>query len=175
MWHSVPAAAIAAGLVYWLCSCPEQRTRLCKTGAMALGYIWHLVLDEINSVETTSRGRVRMKRSFGTALKFFSTSPWANISTYAKLIIVVGVIVFDGAAPFAHSHSEEGAQAGTTIDDPYGDGRGEQRYSPVAPPGSYPEDVYRRTVPVQPYAPAYGPPPPTQYPSAESPYRSPYR
>ncbi|MEX0613074.1 MAG: hypothetical protein WD229_13215, partial [Pirellulales bacterium] len=34
------------------------------------------------------RGRLRLKRSFGTAVKIWGDSLWANFSTYAKLAIL---------------------------------------------------------------------------------------
>ena len=47
----------------------------------------HLLLDEIYAVEWKG-GRWRFKKSFGTAMKLWGKSAWANISTYGKLIIV---------------------------------------------------------------------------------------
>ena len=118
MWHSIPAAAIAGLIVYLLCSCPDERLRLFKTGAIITGYLWHLILDEIYSVETTSMGRVRIKRSFGTAMKFYRSSAWANISTYAKLILL-SVAIFVDESPTLHdvhytdapAHSEPAHQS----------------------------------------------------------------
>ena len=118
MWHSIPAAAIAGLVTFWLCSCPEQHVQLYKAGAVVAGFVWHLILDEIYAVQ--ARGiRLRTKKSFGTALKMFSKSPWANISTYGKLIIMIAIVMnernaFHPAAsttpqPDAHSHPLEHA------------------------------------------------------------------
>ena len=52
----------------------------------------HLILDEIYAVEWTG-GRWRFKKSFGTALKLWGKSGWANISTYAKLLLVFTMIL----------------------------------------------------------------------------------
>ena len=88
MWHSIPAAATAALLGFLVCSCEDERVRWFKSGAVFLGFMSHLVLDEYYSFEV-KRGRLRVKRSFGTALKMWSTrSLWANISTYGKLVVV---------------------------------------------------------------------------------------
>ena len=62
---------------------------------MLLGYFWHLLLDELNSVESTGTGRVRLKRSFGTALKFFGQNPLANLCTYAVLCLVAYGIYYE--------------------------------------------------------------------------------
>lgn len=96
MFHSIPAALVVAGLAFLLTGCGNLELRYYKAGAVLLGYVSHLVLDEVYSVEF-SRGRFRLKRSFGTALKWWSRSLWANISTYAKLIVVVTAILSEPA------------------------------------------------------------------------------
>lgn len=88
MWHSLPACAIAGLAAYLVCSCEDSRLRMFKAGGVMLGFLSHLVLDEFYSLEF-KRGRFRIKRSFGTALKFFSKSGWANTSTYAKLAFMM--------------------------------------------------------------------------------------
>ena len=52
----------------------------------------HLMLDEIYAVEWKG-GRWRFKKSFGTAIKFWGDDSWANFSTYAKLAIVVAMVL----------------------------------------------------------------------------------
>ena len=61
--------------------------RAFKAGAVVAGFMSHLVLDEIWSINVRS-GRLNIKRSFGTAIKFWSKDRWANYSTYVKLAIV---------------------------------------------------------------------------------------
>ncbi len=87
MWHSIPAAVIVSLVIYVLCDCTDPRLRIFKTLAVFLGYVWHLVLDEIYAVDT-GQGRVRVKRSFGTALKLFGPNPVANVAVYAQLLAV---------------------------------------------------------------------------------------
>lgn len=95
MWHSVPAAVIAATLGFMLCSCHSSQLQWYKAIAVFLGFMSHLVLDELNSLEV-NRGRLRIKKSFGTAIKFWSRrSLWANVSTYGKLIIVLALAFGD--------------------------------------------------------------------------------
>lgn len=116
MWHSIPAAATAGLVTFWLCHCPELRVQLYKAGAVVAGFMWHLLLDEIYAVQATG-GRVRMKKSFGTALKMFSKSPWANISTYGKLFVMIAIVMNERNAlqpaasttpqPEVHSHQLE--------------------------------------------------------------------
>jgi hypothetical protein len=94
MWHSIPAALTAAMIAALIVSGAEFEQRLFKIVAVLLGYLTHLTLDEIYSVEA-KRGRIRLKKSFGTALKFWSNSRWANISTYAKLILFGALAIGD--------------------------------------------------------------------------------
>ena len=56
---------------------PDLAIRLFKAGAVSLGFLSHLVLDEIWSFQLRS-GRLNVKKSFGTALKFFGKDRWAN-------------------------------------------------------------------------------------------------
>ncbi len=95
MWHSIPAAAVV-GLIAFLCvSGSELPIRLFKSAAFVLGFLVHLVLDEIWSIEVR-RGRMRIKKSFGTALKFFTTKGlWPNLSTYGKLVALVALVIGD--------------------------------------------------------------------------------
>ena len=94
MFHSLPAAVVFGEIAFLLSSGDDERIRLFKAGAVVLGYMSHLVLDEIWSFQCRG-GRVRMKNSFGTALKLFGHDHWANISVYGKLLIFTAIILFD--------------------------------------------------------------------------------
>jgi hypothetical protein len=95
MWHSLPAAAIAGLVTFLLVSGVELPIRLFKSGAVVLGFLSHLVLDELSSVQVR-RGRLRIKHSLGTAIKLWTThSLWANVSTYGKLAALVALVFGD--------------------------------------------------------------------------------
>jgi hypothetical protein len=97
MFHSLPAAAIAGMLAYLICDSGVSTVRWFKAAGFALGYISHLALDELWSVEV--RGvSTRVKSSFGTALKLFGNNASANALCYGMLIIVALVVVQDRAA-----------------------------------------------------------------------------
>ena len=51
MFHSLPAAAIFGEIAFLLASGDDVRLRVYKAGAVVLGYLSHLVLDEIYSIE----------------------------------------------------------------------------------------------------------------------------
>ena len=86
MFHSIPAAIVFGELAYLLAA-GDLRLRLFKAGGVVLGYMIHLVLDEMYSVYYV-RGRMHVKKSFGTAIKLFDRHHvWPNVSAYAKLAL----------------------------------------------------------------------------------------
>jgi len=94
MFHSLPAAAIAAELAFVL-SCGDMTARLYKAGGVALGYCAHLLLDELYSVEWT-RGRLHLKRTLGTALKIFDTHKlWPNLIAYTQLALLSYLVIYE--------------------------------------------------------------------------------
>lgn len=82
MWHSIPAAMIAGLLAFLVCSSQDVSIRMFRAWAVFLGFMSHLVMDELYSVDLNGR---TLKRSFGTAMKFFGNNAWANVFTYLKL------------------------------------------------------------------------------------------
>ncbi len=92
MWHSIPAAAAAGMVTYVVCLSPEQEVRMMKAWAVVLGFLLHLLLDEIYSVDLIGR---RIKKSSGTALKFFGNNSGANLFAYANLVVLAVFIASD--------------------------------------------------------------------------------
>jgi hypothetical protein len=91
MFHSIPAAIIDGELAFLVASGPLE-LRIYKAGGVVLGYLVHLSLDELYSIEWY-RGRLRLKRSFGTALKMYSRKWWPNGSTYIKLVLLTLLVL----------------------------------------------------------------------------------
>ncbi len=94
MFHSLPAAAIFGEVAFLLAPGTDVRLRAYTAGAVVLGYVCHLALDELYSLEW-HRGRLRLKKSFGTALKMYSRKWWPNVSTYVKLALLTYVVVYE--------------------------------------------------------------------------------
>ncbi|MEM9643807.1 MAG: metal-dependent hydrolase [Planctomycetota bacterium] len=88
MWHSIPAACIAGLLAYLATPCVSEGVRVYKSLAVVTGFMVHLILDEIWSIDF-KLGRFRLKKSFGTALKFFGNNWFSNVTVYAKLFLLV--------------------------------------------------------------------------------------
>ena len=93
MFHSIPAGMIFAGLAFLICGGTDDlNVRYFKSGAVLAGFMSHLILDEIYSVEWRS-GAWRLKKSSGTAFKLWGDDGWANFTCYAKLLVVGGIIL----------------------------------------------------------------------------------
>lgn len=84
MYHSLPAMLIAGLCVYLAYHSPSRDLRVMLAGGVMLGFLSHLVLDEIYSVDW--RGvRIKLKSSAGSAVKFMSSSLAATATCYAIL------------------------------------------------------------------------------------------
>ena len=93
MFHSAPAALIFGSICFllvagrlgslWL----ELATGLAGT----VGYLVHLVLDELWSVDFDGR-RIRVKRSLGTALKLMGATPHHNLFTWGLAFGLGGLV-----------------------------------------------------------------------------------
>lgn len=94
MFHSLPAAVIAGQMAFLLCESESLNVRFLKAGAVVLGFMSHLILDEIWSVEF-NRGRMRLKSSFGTAIKLWGKTPGANMVAYTTVILLSFLAVND--------------------------------------------------------------------------------
>lgn len=103
MFHSLPAAAIAGLLTFLICQSQNLDDRYYKSFAVVLGFMSHLVLDEIWSVGV-KRGRLHIKSSFGTALKLRSHHAPADMTAYS-ILIVLGMIAFQDQEALQKSDS----------------------------------------------------------------------
>ena len=92
MWHSIPAALIAGMVTFLVCMSPELGVRLFKSWAVVLGFLSHLFLDEVYSIDL--RGR-RVKQSIGTAMKWYGNNRWANVIAYVNLALLAAIVCGD--------------------------------------------------------------------------------
>jgi LexA-binding, inner membrane-associated putative hydrolase len=101
MFHSIPALLIAGLIVFMLYDHDNQRVRWYLAGGAMLGFLSHLVLDELYAVDL--RGLVpRLNNFAGSALKLFSQSWTANAFTYAVLF-VLGAAAWKSAEPLQNN------------------------------------------------------------------------
>ena len=95
MFHSVPAMLIAGELGFLGYMSPDLRVKALMGASIAAGFLSHLVLDEVYSVEWSGR-RLRLKESAGSALKWSGTNWRANAVTYGLLFTLTYGIVVHG-------------------------------------------------------------------------------
>ncbi len=88
--HSLPTCAVWGALTYLYYPSPYHAIRVWMAGAVMLGFLSHLVLDEVCSVDLSDN---RVKRSFGTALKFWAPSAGSTLAIYAILFLLVRQII----------------------------------------------------------------------------------
>ena len=90
MFHSLPAAAIAGLVAFLAFGAEDPLRRYFISSAVVLGFLTHLVLDEVWSVKQGHFGP-KFKTSFGTALKCYGTEAWSNLLSYV-LVVALGVL-----------------------------------------------------------------------------------
>jgi hypothetical protein len=122
MFHSLPAAAIAGQVTFLAFGHDDPMRRYFISGAVVLGFLTHLVLDEIWSVRLGLFG-TKVKKAFGTALKFHGPVLWSNIVAYV-LVIALGLIAATDAArtermSLARQQMEQAARSYQTMPAPY--------------------------------------------------------
>jgi hypothetical protein len=113
MFHSIPAAVIAGLIGYLVCDSGAHLVHNYKAFAVGLGYLVHLILDEIWSVDVKN---ARVKKSFGTALKFFGENPGTTMMTYCLMTLLMMFAANEQTQPvtptaFARRHVETTMQA----------------------------------------------------------------
>jgi membrane-bound metal-dependent hydrolase YbcI (DUF457 family) len=84
MYHSIPAMLIAGLCVYIAYHSPDRSIRILLACGVMLGFLSHLILDEIYSVDWRG-ARPKLKSSAGSALKFGSSSLFATGTCYLIL------------------------------------------------------------------------------------------
>jgi hypothetical protein len=91
MFHSIPALCIAGLAVFDVYHSETTAIRLYLAGGMMIGFLSHLLLDEIFAVDL--RGIPRLKSSFGTAIKLTSKSWKATAFCYLLLALLAGIAI----------------------------------------------------------------------------------
>jgi LexA-binding, inner membrane-associated putative hydrolase len=106
MFHSIPAMFIAGLLVYLVYPHANHPLRVYLAGGTMLGFLSHLILDEIYAVDFNGI-TFKQNRFAGSALKFASPSVRATGLTYLLLAVLVFVAWTSGPAAISQP-----AQAG---------------------------------------------------------------
>ena len=88
--HSLPTAGVWGCLAYLGYPSDYHAIRLVMALAVILGFLSHLFLDEVCSVDLSG---ARFNRAFGTALKLWAPSPWSTLAVYGLLSYLVWQVV----------------------------------------------------------------------------------
>ncbi|MCP4177578.1 MAG: hypothetical protein GY756_07410 [bacterium] len=94
--HSIPAAVIAGGIVFFLFYESQFYIRLIYALSCTGGFLVHLLMDEIWSVDLAN---IRIKNSFGTALTLRSSSMTSTVTAYLLIALMVGYILTNVQIP----------------------------------------------------------------------------
>lgn len=90
MFHSIPANLIAAEITYLFYPSDNVRVKYIMAGAIAVGFFSHLLLDEVYSIGWS--GPIpKVKKSFGTAIKFWGKEFGPSAFTYVLLAFLTFV------------------------------------------------------------------------------------
>ena len=84
MFHSIPAMAIARLVVYLAYDSPNVKIRLALAAGVMIGFLSHLILDELYSVDFNGV-RIRLNSFAGSAVKFVSPSWFGTCVCYLLL------------------------------------------------------------------------------------------
>jgi membrane-bound metal-dependent hydrolase YbcI (DUF457 family) len=90
MFHSIPAAIIWGATVYWAFRLSPPLIKNAAAASALLGFIVHLFIDEMFSFVNFEGVQVSPKKSFGTALKFASSSLLATTAAY----VIAGLLMY---------------------------------------------------------------------------------
>jgi hypothetical protein len=94
MFHSIPAMLIAAEIAYLGYQSDAPLVKILMAGGVALGFLSHLLLDEVYAVEWTGI-RVRLNKAAGSAFKFVGKAFVPNVVTYALLMLLTYATLVD--------------------------------------------------------------------------------
>ncbi len=84
MFHSIPALFISGLAAFLLYHTPDEVVRWFIAGGVAVGFLSHLVLDELYSVDFMG-AKIKLNKFAGSTLKFWSPSARATFVTYLLL------------------------------------------------------------------------------------------
>lgn len=90
--HSFPTCAVWGAVAYLYYPSQSTLVRVLMASAVIVGFLSHLLLDEMFSVDLNN---ARIKRSFGTALKFWAPSLPATLAMYGLLSFLAYKVVQD--------------------------------------------------------------------------------
>jgi len=153
MFHSIPAMIIAGEAVYLGFPNDLTTVKLLMGFGIALGFLSHLLLDEIYAVQWS--GLIpRFKKSFGTAMKFSSKNYPATCFTY-MLFVVLSFFMFQDAGLIGPLKIQENPPMAEDFGPAHSDPSANPFPGSPIPPNGYPTSP---SYPDSPMSPGYASP-----------------
>ncbi len=87
MFHSLPAMLIAGMIIFLVDKGSTLPVRLFLSGGVMIGFLSHLVLDELCSVDFMGI-TIRLNKYAGSAVKLYSSSWPATLTCYVLLLVL---------------------------------------------------------------------------------------
>jgi len=94
MFHSFPALIIAGESIFLTYVSDSYAVKFLMAGGISLGFLSHLILDEVYSVERKG-AKIRLKKSSGTAIKWFGKGLFGNAVAYAILLTMTYITLVE--------------------------------------------------------------------------------
>jgi len=92
MFHSLPAALIAGGIMFLVYNPPQERSRWAVAAGVSLGYVSHLVLDALWQLRSPGGLWALLH---GGPMKLFGSSRWANLLCWSLLLLVAYAVAIE--------------------------------------------------------------------------------
>jgi membrane-bound metal-dependent hydrolase YbcI (DUF457 family) len=89
IFHSIPAAVVWGALVYWGFRFSPALIKNAAASSALVGFVVHLVIDEMFSFVNFEGVRISPKQSFGTALKFTAPSLLSTTAAYIAAVLLL--------------------------------------------------------------------------------------
>ena len=94
IFHSIPAAVLAGLLTVWCLKAftIDFKQELLVGLAILIGYLGHLILDEIYSTVNLNGYSILPKKSLGSAMKLWSSSKLISLIVYFLIIFLISIL-----------------------------------------------------------------------------------
>lgn len=106
MFHSIPALLIAAQTAFLCYKSDDVRVKLLMSAGVALGFLSHLILDEMYSVQWSGI-RLKLNKAAGSAVKVFAKSAGANLVAFGLLAFVTYASLVDAGVVEQHDQIKQ--------------------------------------------------------------------
>lgn len=93
--HSIPAAIIWGGLVFLAFRHSPSLVQNIAASSALIGFLTHLLIDEMFSMVDIAGGKFTPKASSGTALKFFGSTLWVTVAIYICVAFILYLCAVD--------------------------------------------------------------------------------